>query len=97
MALFRSEKPANFAILTTQNQIVGEPVKYCRQLALGQEKLSAVLINVGQANVNVGTQGTLNLKTMLSLAAEIIGINQQQIAIASTGTIGQQVKIDNFV
>jgi len=87
VAVFRSEQPANFAILTTQNQIVGEPVKYCRQLALEQEKSSAILINVGQANVDVGAQGMQNLKTMLSLAAEITGIRSSPLMYSSQGIL----------
>jgi glutamate N-acetyltransferase/amino-acid N-acetyltransferase len=98
VAFFVSDIPANFAVVTTQNSFIGEPVKYCRNIAKKQheKKMSGILIHVGQANVGTGQNGYKIVEKMAELAAIEINSTAHEIFVAGTGVIGQAVKFENF-
>jgi glutamate N-acetyltransferase/amino-acid N-acetyltransferase len=97
VAFFLSDVPANFALVTTQNQFVGEPVKWNRKIAASQKSVRGVLINTGQANVATGEQGKKDVEEMAHLSSVQAKISKkEEMFIASTGVIGKRINMEAF-
>ena len=90
VAVIACDRPASTAIATTQNQVVGEPIKYVRAvLPRGWGKTRAMVINAGNANVCTGKQGYADAEEMASITAKGVGCDPSQVLVASTGIIGR--------
>jgi len=83
-----SDRPAHAAGLYTTNEVRAACVDFSRQ-ATSDGKLRAVLVNSGNANCCTGKQGERDTLRMAELAADALGIPVADIAVASTGVIGQ--------
>jgi glutamate N-acetyltransferase/amino-acid N-acetyltransferase len=80
-------KGAVGAAIFTQNKVVAAPVILSRPRAkVG--KIRAVVVNAGNANCCTGEQGMRDAEEMSRLAAEKLGVAEDEILIASTGIIG---------
>lgn len=67
------------------------------QLTRGQSRLQAlraVVANSGNANAATGEQGLLDAAAMRAAAAQIVGVDAEQVAVASTGVIGVPLPVD---
>jgi glutamate N-acetyltransferase/amino-acid N-acetyltransferase len=94
LALILSESEAIAAGVFTTSEVRAAPVDYCRQRLQDKASARAVLCNAGQANAATGRQGWQDtLDTAVALAQELL-IPPDSILIASTGVIGQRVKMD---
>ncbi|MCD7882627.1 MAG: bifunctional glutamate N-acetyltransferase/amino-acid acetyltransferase ArgJ [Lachnospiraceae bacterium] len=56
----------------------------------------AVVVNSGVANACTGEEGYGYCRATAAKAAELFGIRENQVLIASTGVIGQQIPIDKI-
>ena len=88
-----SEAQCNAAALFTANQIKAAPVVFSRQ-RLQDGKAKAVVVNSGCANACTGEQGMKDAAEMSALAAEVVGVSSEDVLVASTGVIGQQLPME---
>ena len=94
MAMIYSEQPAVLAGTFTRNIVEAAPVKWDQKLVKEQEAIRAVVVNTGIANACTGTEGYENTQEEAALAAGLLNLKQEEIAIGSTGVIGQQLPMD---
>lgn len=96
MAVVVNEGPKNAAAAVfTRNKVFAAPVKVSREVIKGGA-LSAVVFNSGNANACTGAQGVEDAKAMQQLTAEGIGVDASQIAVCSTGIIGDLLPMDKI-
>lgn len=88
IGLILSDRPAKAAGLFTTNQVRAACVDYSRQ-AISSGVLRAVVVNSGNANCCTGEQGERDTARMADLAAAALGIKPNELAVGSTGVIGQ--------
>ena len=89
MALVVNQGPRfDAAAVFTRNRVVASPVKLSRQ-AVANGKLKAVVYNSGNANACTGAQGDKDAAAMVAAASEHAGVTAADIAVCSTGLIGE--------
>jgi glutamate N-acetyltransferase/amino-acid N-acetyltransferase len=96
LALIVSETEATVAGVFTQNRFQAAPVRWSRQVVLG-EIARAIVVNSGNANCATDEQGERDAKQMATVAAHKLGIVPQQVIVASTGVIGVTLPIDKVL
>lgn len=74
----------------TKNSMPGAPVDWGRKI-LPHGKARALVVNSGIANVFTGSAGKQTVEETAAKAASLIGAAPEEIYIASTGVIGEQV------
>ncbi len=94
LALILSDVDAIAAGVFTTSQVRAACVDYCRQLLQAKPSARAILCNAGQANAATGSQGWLNALESAMLVGQAFGIPSESILLASTGVIGQQIKME---
>lgn len=92
VALIYSEKPCTAAGAFTRNVVKAAPVVYTKQL-LKSGRIQAVVANSGNANA-CAPRGEVNARRMAACAAAALGLEAKDVAVASTGVIGQTLNID---
>lgn len=87
LGLLVSEVPATAFKAFTSNKVKAAPV----QLMIAQDspKLSAVVVNSGNANALTGRRGMEDAETMQKTVAAQLGLNQTEVGVMSTGLIGR--------
>jgi len=95
LALIYSEVPARAAALFTTNQIKAAPLKVSAE-HIKDEKAQAIVINSGCANAATGKKGIEDAEEMTKIAAEELGIERENVLVASTGTIGTFLPMDKI-
>lgn len=94
MALVVNNGPlSNAAAVFTRNRVVAAPVKYTRT-SVADGQLKAVLFNSGNANACNGTQGDQDAAECAQLVAEALDISNMDVALCSTGLIGELMPMD---
>jgi len=88
------EVPASAAGVYTLNLFQAAPIKVARESIEASGKLRAVLVNSGNANACTGKQGEADAYEMRARFAESIGAAAEHVAVASTGVIGELLKMD---
>jgi len=92
LAIIAAERDASVALMTTRNQVVGEPVKWCRKLLpRGCGTARGIVINAGCSNVCTGPAGFRDAETMAALTARRLGTVREKVLVASTGIIGHRL------
>lgn len=77
----------------TSNNLKAAPVRYTKkQLETG--RISAIIANSGSANSFTGERGMRNAERMAELASSCLGVEREEVAVASTGPIGVQLDMD---
>jgi glutamate N-acetyltransferase / amino-acid N-acetyltransferase len=94
LALIVSEVDAIAAGVFTTSQVKAACVDYCRQRLQAKASARAILCNAGQANAATGEQGWADATESAELLAQALGISAELVLIASTGVIGQRIKMD---
>lgn len=96
MALIVNEGPDFIAAAKfTRNKIFASPVKYTRAHNDGQFK--AVVVNAGNANACNGAQGDKDAQATAVKAAELLGVAPTDVALCSTGLIGDVLPMDKVL
>ncbi len=90
LGLILSDRPARAAGVLTTNEVRAACVDHTRD-ALRGGVLCAVVVNSGNANCCTGVQGVRDTVRMAELAGEGLGVDPREIAVASTGVIGQPI------
>ena len=94
LALVVSDTPAAAAGVFTLNRFCAAPVQVGRNMLKNRPQARAIMINSGQANACTGAQGHDNCLETLRLAGESLKISPAEILPASTGVIGDHLKMD---
>ncbi len=94
LALIFSEVEAIAAGVFTTSQVKAACVEYCRQRLQAKHSARAILCNAGQANAATGTQGYLDTLESAMAIAQALNISSESVLLASTGVIGQRIKMD---
>ena len=93
LALIVSENDAIAAAVYTQSHVRAACVDYCQQQLDSQPSARAIFCNSGQANACTGQPGWEDTVTMAEAAAKALNTRADQVLIASTGVIGQRIKM----
>ena len=91
LALILSSVPASAAAVYTTNLVKGAPLEVTKK-HLENGLTRAVICNSGNANT-CNADGVEKAQAMCDLAAQALGIEPQDVVVASTGVIGQTINI----
>ncbi|MGN0359288.1 MAG: bifunctional ornithine acetyltransferase/N-acetylglutamate synthase [Hominisplanchenecus sp.] len=94
MAMIVSEIPCVAAGTFTTNVVKAAPVKWDQNIVYHHPSAQAVVVNSGVANACTGEEGYGYCLETAKKAAELLGISETEVLVASTGVIGQQIPID---
>ncbi len=96
MALLYSIVPCVAAGTFTTNLVKAAPVKWDQHIVKDSEAAQAVVCNSGVANACTGEEGYRYCQETAQVAAEVLGIPEDSVLVASTGVIGQQIPMDKI-
>ncbi|WP_107669568.1 bifunctional ornithine acetyltransferase/N-acetylglutamate synthase [Cyanothece sp. BG0011] len=94
LALIISDAEAIAAGVFTTSQVRAACVDYCRQKLQQKASAKAILCNAGQANAGTGKQGWQDAVESSQLVAQALNIAPEAVLLASTGVIGQRIKME---
>ncbi|WP_399631230.1 bifunctional glutamate N-acetyltransferase/amino-acid acetyltransferase ArgJ [Sporosarcina sp. SG10008] len=97
LALLVSEVPANVAGVFTTNAIQAAPLMVTKEAMQQTGKMQAIIVNSGNANACTGQQGLKDARLMQQKAAEKLGIAPALVGVASTGIIGEMMRMEPIV
>lgn len=91
LGIIYSEQPCAVAGTFSQNAIISSTVVLDQERVGTDKTVHAVVVNSGCANTAVGEQGMIDAKEMTKLAAEHLGVSEEQTLVSSTGVIGVEI------
>lgn len=94
LALIVSDQPAIAAGVFTLSQVRAACVDYSRECIAAKPTIQVILCNAGQANAGTGEQGWAAVREKAKLVGQALNILPEQVLIASTGVIGQQIPME---
>jgi glutamate N-acetyltransferase / amino-acid N-acetyltransferase len=95
IAVILAEGPA--AGVFTRNKVIAAPVTLSKGVIDTHHRLSAVIVNSGNANAFTGDDGFLDAMEMASMLSENLDLNPDTIAVASTGVIGRRLDVSKIM
>lgn len=94
LALVANEGPSTAAAgVFTTNKVKAAPVLWSQQVLQGG-RLCAVVLNSGGANACTGPEGFQDTHATAEKVAEVFGIGAIDVAVCSTGLIGERLPMD---
>ncbi len=93
LALIVSDVEAIAAGVFTTVQVRAACVDYCRQRLQKKPSAKAILCNAGQANAATGAAGWQDALESAQALGQALNIDPDLILLASTGVIGQRIKM----
>ena len=90
LGLLFSERECTAAAVYTRNVLRGAPLVVTRR-SMEDGSVRAVVVNSGNANAATGQKGLRDAYAMRAFAAEALGIEAGEVAVASTGVIGERL------
>jgi len=98
LALIYSEVPAKVSATFTQNLVCAAPITLSKKhLEESKNTSQAIVVNSGNANAVTGKQGDEGALKMAQTTAEELGIDVNQVIVASTGIIGREFPTEEVV
>ena len=97
LALITSDRPAVAAAVFTQNAIKAAPLAVTREQLDRSTRISAVLVNSGNANACTGEQGLADAWAMVRAMASSLHLPENQVLVSSTGVIGQYLPMEKVL
>lgn len=94
LALIVSDVDAIAAGVFTTSQVRAACVDYCRERLQAKATARAVLCNAGQANAATGEAGMADAIDSAQSLSQTLSVPPEAILLASTGVIGQRIKMD---
>ena len=91
IGLLFSDRPCAVAGTFSQNSVLSPSVTLSKEIVDGGHTVRGVLANSGVANCAVGEQGLVDAREATSLAAARLGVDTDEVLIASTGIIGVEL------
>lgn len=92
LALIVADKECTAAAVYTTNKVKGAPILVTKE-HIKNGKAKAVIVNSVNANT-CNADGVEKAEKMCRLAADVLGISEQDVIVASTGVIGQPLPIE---
>ncbi|MFA5447046.1 MAG: bifunctional glutamate N-acetyltransferase/amino-acid acetyltransferase ArgJ [Sphaerochaeta sp.] len=96
LAIVYSDLPCSFAGTFTTNLVKAAPVTWDQHVVANSPSVQAIVINSGNANACTADQGDKDCKTMASLTAEALNLQQEEVLVCSTGVIGVELPMDRI-
>ena len=93
LALIYSDVKCDAAAVYTKNHIKGNPI-YVTKDHIKDGKAQAIIVNSANANTFNGKEGLINAYKMAEMTGEKLNINKEDVLVASTGVIGEPLKIN---
>jgi len=90
LGLLFSERECTGVAVYTRNAVWGAPLAVTRE-SMGDGSVRAVVVNSSNANAATGRKGLQDAYAMRAIAAEALGIEAGEVAVASTGVIGERL------
>ena len=97
LALIVSELPATAAAVFTLNKVQAAPVLVSKLTLSDSDYHRAIIVNSGNANACTGDNGYDNAIKMIHETAKAIGIEANEVFVASTGVIGEALPIEKIL
>ena len=97
LALIFSEVPAKAVGVFTTNVVKASSILWNQNLIQNPNGVKAIVINSGNANACTGEVGAKHTELMASELASCLGVDKDQVLVASTGIIGVPLPIDTIV
>ncbi|WP_426693108.1 bifunctional glutamate N-acetyltransferase/amino-acid acetyltransferase ArgJ [Sphingomonas sediminicola] len=97
MALLATEDRQSVACAAvfTQNKFAAPPVELDRKLlAANGGRVTAVIVNSGNANAGTGAPGYKDAQLMGAAAGDALGVDASQVLVCSTGIIGTPLPME---
>ncbi|MBV9387871.1 MAG: bifunctional ornithine acetyltransferase/N-acetylglutamate synthase [Chroococcidiopsidaceae cyanobacterium CP_BM_ER_R8_30] len=94
LALILSDVEAIAAGVFTTSRVRAACVDYCRQRLQAKASARAILCNAGQANAATGDAGCADALESAQALGQALNIPPESILLASTGVIGQRIRMD---
>ena len=96
LAMIVSEVPGVTSIMTTTNVVKAAPILWCNKVMNNPYK-QAVVVNSGNANACTGPKGEEAVMATANKAAVVLGIQPEEVLIASTGVIGLLLPVEKIL
>lgn len=96
LALILSQTDAIAAGVFTTSQVRAACVDYCHQCLQEKASARAILCNAGQANAATGELGWSDAQESAEVLAQQLNIAADDVLLASTGVIGQRIKMEQL-
>lgn len=93
VGLLVCDRRASAAAAFTTNKVFAAPVKVGRE-HVADGRLSAIVVNAGNANACTGKQGEKDARRMCALAAQVAGCEATDVLPSSTGIIGHALPME---
>ncbi len=93
LALIAGDCEGNAAGMFTSNRMKAAPLIYTQRILQLNGRISAIVANSGCANSFTGEEGMQKAEKMAELTSAALGIEMDEVAVASTGPIGRQLDI----
>lgn len=98
LALIVSDRPASAAAVFTTNLAKAAPILVSREsLEASGGHARAIVVNAGNANACTGDEGLCAARRTAQRAAGLLGFAPEQVLVASTGVIGQQLPVERIL
>lgn len=91
-----SKVPCAAAGTFTTNVVKAAPVKWDQEIVYNHPAAHAVVVNSGVANACTGEEGYGYCRETAGKAAKLLGIDETEVLVGSTGVIGQQIPVDTI-
>ncbi len=95
LALVAADQTCVCAATFTQNRFCAAPVQVSRERA-AKGHARAVILNSGNANASTGDPGLKNALASAAIVAKVLGCDEQDVLVASTGVIGVQMPMTPY-
>ncbi len=96
LGLIVSKTPAKACGVFTKNQFIAAPIKYSKDIIAKFGKVSAMLVNSGNANACTGKYGLTVVNNVVNSLSENLKINKNEITCFSTGSIGVKLPYEKI-
>lgn len=97
LTLVVNDGPADAAAgVFTTNKVKAAPVLWSQQV-IQSRRLTAVVLNSGGANACTGPEGFQDTHATAEKVAEVLGIGAVDVAVCSTGLIGERLPMDKVL
>lgn len=90
-----SDVPASISAVFTQSRFAGPSVTLSREVAK-RDTARGVVVIARNANVATGPEGLANAQEVRTGLARAVGVDPQEMVIASTGVIGRQYPMEKI-
>ncbi len=97
MAMVYSTAPCKAAGVFTSNVVKAAPVMWDKEIVENSRFVQAVVVNSGIANACTGSQGYDCCRRTAEKTAQLLGISQDAVLVASTGVIGNQIPVEKLL